>query len=322
MKKIILIIFCLGSALMMSPDESGARVQLVAIGTGGVTGVYYPTGEAICRIINSSSEAHNLKATVEATSGSVYNIDAVVNGDLEFGLAQSDRQYQAVSGKNEWEAEPREKLRAVFSLHPEAVTLIAGDDSGIDSLAAMKGKRIGVGNPGSGQLGNSRDALMLAGLDEKGDIQAEYIQAEAAAGALQEGRIDAFFYTVGHPNDSVREATEGRIRVHIVEIADVQSLIARYPYYARTCIPMRYYPKATNLTKQVATFGVKATLVTSADIPDEIVYVLVKEVFANLEEFKRLHPAYSVLTRENMLEGLSAPLHSGAIRYYKEAGLM
>ncbi len=322
MKKALLFVLCLALALMMAPTASMARIQFVTIGTGGVTGVYYPTGGAISRMVNKKAKIYNMKATVESTGGSVFNINAVLNGDLEFGIAQSDRQFQAVNGMKEWEGKPQSKLRSVFSIHPETVTLIASDESGIYSLADMKGKRIGIGNPGSGQLGNSRDALVLAGLDEKSDIQAEYIKAVEAASALQDERIDAFFYTVGHPNGSLKEATAGRIKVHIVEIPDVTSLVAKYPYYAKALIPMKFHPNATNKSEQAATFGVKATLVTSADISDDIVYAITKEVFDNIEAFKKLHPAYSVLTKENMLEGLSAPLHPGAVKYYKEAGLM
>ncbi len=322
MKKALLFVLCLALALLMAPAASMARIQFVTIGTGGVTGVYYPTGGAISRMVNKKAKTYNMKATVESTGGSVFNINAVLNGDLEFGIAQSDRQFQAVKGLKEWEGKPQSKLRAVFSIHPESVTLIASDESGIYSLADMKGKRIGMGNPGSGQLGNSRDALALVGLDEKKDIKAEYIKAVEAASALQDERVDAFFYTVGHPNGSLKEATAGRIKVHIVEIPDVTSLVAKYPYYAKAFIPMKFYPNATNKTEQAATFGVKATLVTSSDISDDIVYAITKEVFDNIEAFKKLHPAYSVLTKKNMLEGLSAPLHPGAVKYYKEAGLM
>jgi TRAP transporter TAXI family solute receptor len=245
-----------------------------------------------------------------------------MNGDLEFGIAQSARQFQAVNGRKEWEGKPQKKLRAVFSIHPESVTLIATDASGIKTLADLKGHRVAIGNPGSGQLGNSRDALALAGLDEKKDIKAEYLKAVEAASALQDERIDAYFYTVGHPNGSIKEATAGRIKVHLVPIPDVQPLIAKYPYYAKAFIPMKFYPNATNKEDKVPTFGVKATLITSADISDDIVYAITKEVFDNLEAFKKLHPAYSVLTKKNMLEGLSAPIHPGAVKYYKEAGLM
>ncbi len=322
MKKALMLVLCFGLALLLAPSAATARIQFVTIGTGGVTGVYYPTGGAISRMVNKKSKIYNLKVTVESTAGSVFNINAVLNGDLEFGIAQSDRQYQAVNGMKEWKGKPQKKLRAVFSIYPESVTLIASDESGIYSLAEMKGKRIAIGNPGSGQLGNSRDALALVGLNEKKDIQAEYIKAVEAASALQDERIDAFFYTVGHPNGSIKEATAGRIKVHIVPIPDVQTLIAKYPYYAKSFIPMKFYPNATNKQAEVPTFGVKATLITSSDISDEIVYAITKEVFDNLEAFKKIHPAYSVLTKKNMLEGLSAPLHPGAVKYYKEAGLM
>ena len=322
MKKAMLFVLCLALSLLMAPTASMAKIQFVTIGTGGVTGVYYPTGGAISRMVNKKAKVYNLKVTVESTGGSVFNINAVMNGDLEFGIAQSDRQFQAVNGLKEWEGKPQKKLRAVFSIHPESITLIATDASGIKSLADLKGHRVAIGNPGSGQLGNSRDALALAGLDEKKDIKAEYLKAVEAASALQDERIDAYFYTVGHPNGSIKEATAGRIKVHIVPIPDVQPLIAKYPYYAKAFIPMKFYPNATNKEDKVPTFGVKATLVTSADISDDIVYAITKEVFDNLEAFKKLHPAYSVLTKKNMLEGLSAPIHPGAVKYYKEAGLM
>jgi TRAP transporter TAXI family solute receptor len=322
MKKAMLFVLCLALSLLMAPTASMAKIQFVTIGTGGVTGVYYPTGGAISRMVNKKAKIYNLKVTVESTGGSVFNINAVMNGDLEFGIAQSDRQFQAVNGLKEWEGKPQKKLRAVFSIHPESVTLIATDASGIKTLADLKGHRVAIGNPGSGQLGNSRDALALAGLDEKKDIKAEYLKAVEAASALQDERIDAYFYTVGHPNGSIKEATAGRIKVHLVPIPDVQPLIAKYPYYAKAFIPMKFYPNATNKEDKVPTFGVKATLITSADISDDIVYAITKEVFDNLEAFKKLHPAYSVLTKKNMLEGLSAPIHPGAVKYYKEAGLM
>jgi TRAP transporter TAXI family solute receptor len=322
MKKITLLLLSLALVLLLAPAPSMAKIQFVTIGTGGVTGVYYPTGGAISRMVNKKAKVYNLKVTVESTGGSVFNINAVMNGDLEFGIAQSDRQYQAVNGLKEWEGKPQKKLRAVFSIHPESITLIATDASGINSLADLKGTRVAIGNPGSGQLGNSRDALALAGLNEKKDIKAEYLKAVEAASALQDERIDAYFYTVGHPNGSIKEATAGRIKVHIVPIPDVKPLLAKYPYYAKAFIPMKFYPNATNKEKEVPTFGVKATLITSSDTPDEVVYAITKEVFDNLEAFKKLHPAYSVLTKKNMLEGLSAPIHPGAVKYYKEAGLM
>ncbi|HHD63066.1 MAG TPA: TAXI family TRAP transporter solute-binding subunit [Desulfobulbaceae bacterium] len=322
MKKLTVFLLSLALLCLCAPIQSSARMRFVTIGTGGVTGVYYPTGGALSRMVNKKAKVYGLKATVESTGGSVFNINAVMNGDLEFGIAQSDRQYQAYHGMKEWKGNPQKDLRAVFSIHPESITLIASDASGINSLKDLKGKRVAIGNPGSGQLGNSRDALWLAGLDEKKDIKAEYIKAVESASALQDERIDAYFYTVGHPNGSIKEATAGRVKVHIVPIANVKPLTDKFPYYAAANIPMKFYPNATNKEELVPTFGVKATLVTSVKVPDDVVYAITKEVFDNFEAFKKLHPAYSVLTKKNMLEGLSAPFHPGAIKYFKEAGLM
>ena len=299
-----------------------AKTTFVTIGTGGITGVYYPTGVAIAKIINKKRKLYGIRATVESTGGSVFNVNAVMTGDLEFGVVQSDRQFQAINGLAEWKDKGKQKdLRAVFTIHPESITLVAADDAGIKSIQDLKGKRVNIGNPGSGQRQNSIDALEAAGIDFKKDIKAESVKAAEAPGLLQDGRIDAFFYTVGHPNDNIKEATSGKRKVHMVPITNVAGLLAKFPYYAKAVVPMKFYPGATN-TGDVDTFGVKATIVTSAKVPDDVVYAITKEVFDNFDEFKKLHPAYGILTQKNMLEGMSAPIHSGAMKYYKEAGLM
>ena len=297
--------------------------KFVTIGTGGVTGVYYPTGGAISRMVNAKYDEYGIKATVESTGGSVYNINAVLNGDLDFGIAQSDRQYQAYNGMAEWkESGKQSKLRAVFSIHPESVTLVASVDSGIMSVADLKGKRVNLGNAGSGNLQNALDVLAAAGLSEA-DVQAESVKAVEAPGLLNDERIDAFFYTVGHPNGNVKEATAGRVKVRIVNIdGDVlKALTDKYSYYAEAAIPQKEYPMAAN-TADAVTVGVKATLITSSDVSADVVYAITKEVFENFDSFKGLHPAYQVLTKESMLKGLSAPIHPGALKYYREAGLV
>ena len=295
----------------------------VTIGTGGVTGVYYPTGGAITRMINKKSKQYNIKATVESTAGSVYNINAVLSDDLEFGIAQSDRQYQAYHGLAEWSKRgPRKDLRAIFSIHPESITLIASAKSGVRSVTDLSGKRVNIGNPGSGQLQNSKDVLAAFGIGTN-EITAEQVKALEAPGLLQDGKIDAFFYTVGHPNGNIKEATSGRLKVRIIPVTGqgIDALLKKYPYYAKTIIPGKFYPNALN-TGDVESIGVKATFVTSKNLDEKIVYAVTKEVFDNLEDFKKLHPAYSVLTKEKMLKGLSAPIHKGALKYYREAGLL
>ncbi|WP_035589389.1 TAXI family TRAP transporter solute-binding subunit [Hippea jasoniae] len=304
---------------------SEAKVTFVTIGTGGVTGVYYPAGGAISKMVNAKFKQYHIKMTVESTGGSVYNINAVLSGDLDFGICQSDRQYEAWYGLAEWKNKgPQKNLRSVFSLHPESITLVASVDSGIKSVYDLKGKRVNLGNPGSGQLQNSKDILKAFGI-KLSDIHPEYVKAVEAPGLLQDGRIDAFFYTVGHPNGNIKEATSGRIKVRIIPIAGkpVEKLLKEHPYYAKAEIPVKkFYPMAANKQDVVWTVGVKATVVTSAKEPANVVYAITKEVFENLDTFKKLHPAFEVLTKKNMLEGLTAPIHPGALKYYKESGLI
>ncbi|MBW2433451.1 MAG: TAXI family TRAP transporter solute-binding subunit [Deltaproteobacteria bacterium] len=304
-------------------EPAPAKTTFVTIGTGGITGVYYPTGGAIAKIVNQKKDQYGIRATVESTGGSVFNVNAVMSGDLEFGVVQSDRQYQAVNAMAEWEDKGKqEDLRAVFSIHPESITLVAAVDAGIETIDDLKGKRVNIGNPGSGQRQNSIDALNAVGINYETDLTAESVKAAEAPGLLQDGRIDAFFYTVGHPSGAIKEATAGARKVRFIPITGpgIDKLIADNPYYAKATIPISLYPGTEN-DADIETFGVKATFVTSAKVPDNVVYAITKEVFDNFDEFKKLHPAYAVLTKQNMMEGLSAPLHPGAEKYYKEAGL-
>ncbi len=315
-----------GVALVLgaAPADLQAKTTFVTIGTGGITGVYYPTGGAIAKMINAKRDQYGIRATVESTGGSVFNVNAIMSGDLEFGVVQSDRQYQAINGMAEWEGKPQADLRAVFSIHPETITLLAAVDANIKTMADLKGKRVNIGNPGSGQLQNSIDALEAAGMNWETDIIPEQVKAAEAPGLLQDGRIDAFFYTVGHPSGAFKEATAGARKVRFIAVTGpgLDQLIADRPYYAKAVVPvMENYPGAEN-DGDVESFGVKATFCTSAKVPDEVVYAITKEVFDNFEDFKKLHPAYQVLTKEGMLEGLSAPIHPGAMKYFKEAGLM
>ena len=208
-------------------------------------------------------------------------------------------------------------------MHPETVILIAGDDTGIAKFMDLKGKHVSIGNMGSGFRGNAEDALSACGINWETDITAESLKASEQAKMMQDGRIDAFFYTVGNPNGSIKEATSGMRKVHFVPIEGpcIDDLVAKWSYYAKAYVPIKDYEMASN-TENANTFAVKATFCTSAKVPDFVVYAITKELFDNLEEFKTLHPAYDVLTKENMLEALSAPIHPGALKYFKEVGLM
>jgi TRAP transporter TAXI family solute receptor len=244
-------------------------------------------------------------------------------GDLEFGIVQSDRQYQAWHGLKDWKDRgAQKKLRSICSFYPESVVLVAADDAGIDALLDLKGKLVNIGNLGSGARGNAIDAMQSCGLDWRRELSVEGFRVADAAKMLQDRKLNAFFHTIGHPNDLIKEVTEGKRKVRLVPLNGncIDQLVAKWPYYAKASIPISFYPMAQN-KKNVETFGVKATFCTSADIPESAVYAITKEIFNNLEDFKKLHPAYSVLTKQNMLETLSAPIHPGALKYYKEAGL-
>lgn len=322
MKKIRLLAFVAMCTGLLLGGCKGRKTKFVTIGTGAVTGIYYPTGGAISQMVNRKVSEYGIKATVEATSGSVFNINAVMSGDLDFGIAQSDRQYLAYHGLAEWSsAGKQENLRSVFSVHPESITLVASVESGIKEIADLRGKRVNLGNPGSGHLQNTRDVLKAVGLSED-DLSAEHVKAVEAPGLLQDERIDAFFYTVGHPNSNIEEATFGRVKVFIVPIkgAGIDKMLQEHPYYAKSSIPRSLYPNASN-AEDIVTIGVKTTFVTSSNVDEDVVYAVTKEVFENFEDFKSRHAAYQNLTEEDMLGGLSAPIHRGALKYYREAGL-
>lgn len=321
MKKLLLI---LCPVLLLTACGSSEKSTFVSIGTGGQTGVYYHAGGAIKKLVEDVDPAVsglNLNVSSKASGGSVQNIQDVMSGAITFGIAQSDRQYQAYNGQSNWEGDPQTELRFVFSLHPEVVTLIAADDSGIRSVNDLKGKRVNLGSPGSGHLGNALAILEAAGIDAKTELKAEALAVSQCAGMIQDNNLDAYFYTVGHPNGAITESTTGRRKVRFIPITGMERLIESSPYYATAQVPVELYPQAVK-DGEVPSIGMLTTLVTRSDTPDEIVYAVVKAVFENLDELKIQHPALQGLTPAGMLKGGNAPLHPAAERYYREAGLL
>jgi TRAP transporter TAXI family solute receptor len=298
-----------------------AQDTTIRIGTGGKTGVYYPTGGAICRLVNRSTADHGITCTVESTGGSVYNLKAVRSGTLDFGIAQSDWQYHSFNGSSKFEEDGKyEDLRAVFSVHPEPFTVVARADAGIKSFDDLKGKRVNIGNPGSGSRGTMDVRLAAKGWTVADFELVTELKSSDQARAVCEGKIDAMVFTVGHPSGSIKEATTECDTV-LVEVAgaEVDALVADNPYYRTAVIPGGMYNGNADDTK---TFGVGATLVTSSKVPDDTVYALVKSVFDNMRRFRRLHPALGILKEDEMVkDGLSAPLHDGAVRFYSEMNI-
>jgi TRAP transporter TAXI family solute receptor len=322
----------LGAALVVLaalPDPLAAAGRVfISIGTGGPTGVYFVVGNSICRMVHREAAEgrrragkHGLRCAAPSTVGSTYNIAKIAEGELDFGVTQSDWQHHAYNGTNRFEGRRFDKLRAVFSLHPEPLHIIVGKDSGINTWSDLGGKRVNVGNPGSGQRG-TMEVLMAAHGTSLGDfsVATEFTSTEQSK-ALCDGRIDAYGYTVGVPNAGVAVATDGcGARIISLNSSVERKLVAQYPFYTFTIIPTGTYKTSGS---DVTTFGVMATLVTSADQPDDVVYEVVRSVFENLEDFREMHPAFMQLDPARMIkDGLSAPLHPGAEKYYRERGWM
>ena len=314
-----LLVAAVVSAGMAAP--AFAQQQFVSIGTGGVTGVYYPTGGAICRLVNKDRKEHGIRCSAESTGGSIYNINTIRQGELEFGVAQSDWQYHAYNGTSKFEDQGKfENLRAVFSVHPEPVTVIAGGSTGINTLTDVKGMRLNIGNPGSGTRGTwevIEEAMGWSRSDLK--LAAEMKSAETGQ-AVCDGKIDAYFWLVGHPSALTQESLAS-CDAHLVNVEGpaIDKLVADNSFYRTATIPAGMY----NNKEDIRPFGVGATFVSSANVPADTVYIVVKAVFENFDQFKKLHPAFANLKPEEMIkDSLSAPLHDGAVRYYKEKGWM
>ncbi|MEH6578764.1 MAG: TAXI family TRAP transporter solute-binding subunit [Amphritea sp.] len=296
--------------------------EFITIGTGGVTGVYYPTGGSICRLVNKGRKDHGVRCSTESTGGSVYNLNTIRAGELDMGVVQSDWQFHAYYGTSIFsEAGANKDLRAVFSVHPEPFTVVARSDSGIKTFDDIKGKRVNIGNPGSGQRGTMEVLMGAKGWTTDDFALASELKASEQASALCDNKIDVMVYTVGHPSGAIKEATTtcDSMLVNVGGSA-VDKLIADNSYYRTATIPGGMY---RGNDQDTITFGVGATFVSSTNVPENVVYEVVKAVFENFDTFRKLHPAFVNLKKENMVkDGLSAPLHPGALKYYKEAGLL
>jgi hypothetical protein len=308
----------LGAALLTA-SGAVAQERFITIGTGGQTGVYFVVGQSICRLVNRGSADHGLKCTAPSTGGSIANINAIKAGDMDMGVAQSDWQFHAYNGSSQFEGDKFDGLRAVFSVHGEPFTVVARADAGISNFDDLFGKRVNVGNPGSGQRATMDVVLGAMGKSDADFALASELKPAEQSAALGDNKVDAIIYTVGHPNGSIQEATS-TVDAKLVPVTGeaIDKLVSDNPYYAKATIPGGLYKGNDEDTQ---TFGVKATFVTSADVADDVVYTVVKAVFDNFDRFKGLHPAFANLKEEDMIaDGLSAPLHPGAEQYYKERG--
>jgi TRAP transporter TAXI family solute receptor len=316
----LLLAFTAGAMVFLAAPVAQAQQKFITIGTGGVTGVYYAAGGAICRLVNKGRKVHKIRCSVESTGGSVFNINTIKAGELDLGVAQSDVHFNAFKGEKQFKGPGAYgDLRAVFSLHPEPFTVVARKGLNVKAFSEFRGKRFNVGNPGSGHRASLQELLGALGWKMSDFSLASELKADEHGSALCDGKIDGFFYAVGHPSANIQDPTTtcGAQLVGLTGPA-VEKLVKANPYYAFTTIPAGLYP---NNPQATPTYGVLATFVSSTKVPADLVYVVVKAVFDNFAEFKKLHPALGHLEPKNMIkDGLSAPLHDGAVRYYREKG--
>jgi hypothetical protein len=314
-----LLATALSAALLAGP--ASAQQRFVTIGTGGVTGVYYAVGGAICRLMNKDRQKTGIRCSVESTGGSVFNVNAIKSAELDFGMTQSDVEYNALKGDAQFKGKAFGDLRAVFSVHPEPFTVLARKEAGVSKFEDFKGKRFNVGNPGSGTRASMEQLLAAMGWTMKDFSLAAELKADEQGPALCDNKIDGFYYGVGHPSAAIQDPTT-TCGAKLIPLTGpvIEGLIKKYPYYSVATIPGGMYANNPNPTQ---TYGVRALLVTSAKQPDNVVYNLVKAVFDNFDEFKKLHPAFAHLDPKEMVKaGITAPLHPGAVKYYKEKGWM
>lgn len=292
----------------------------ITIGTGSASGIYYQAGRAICRLVNAMTDDHGIICAPKLSDGSISNLERIRAGKLEIGLAQSDWQQHAYQGSERFSGAGADReLRSLFSLHGEPFTVVARADSGIRVFDDLLGKRVNLGNPGSGQHATMDVVMAAKGWDKSVFSLANELPASQQAMALCQNRIQAMVYTVGHPNPSVAHAASVcNSRIVEVKGPEIDRLVSDNPFYAYTEVPGGLYPGNPD---SVTTFGVKATVVTSSRLDADTVYHVVKAVFENLERMGEMHPAFVGLDPQKMItEGLSAPLHEGARRYYRERG--
>ena len=315
----------LGAGLLLAGGAfqfaHASEQHFITIGTGGVTGVYYPSGGATCKIVNMSRAEHGVRCSVETTLGSIANIGKIHSGEIDFGYVQSDWQHHAYLGTSAFEnAGPFDELRSIFSLHAEVATIVVREDSPYREFDDLKEARINIGSKGSGSAASWNALISRLGWTQADQQDLQELKTSELSEALCSGRIDAYFELIGHPAALIEE-TQARCDIRLIGIEGkaIDALVAEAPYYMPTEIPAELY----GLAQPVESFGVVATFVTSARMPEEIVTTLVKAVFENFDSFKRLHPALGGLTENDLVAyKMPAPLHPGALTYFQEKGLV
>lgn len=321
-----LVIVAFSSLAWTAP--SWAETTLV-MGTGLPGGNYYKFGQLFAEAVNKYTRQTGIRIKPRPTDGSVSNLKGLANGDFQLGITQADVKYMAWNGKGPWKKIGKFKnLRTIYQLYTEAVTCVARNGAGIYTGADLRGKRVAMGSEGSGTHVNAVQALATCWLKPSDLAQALPINPPQAMHLMTQGKLDAFFYTVGHPNGSLRKFIAAYGRAHMVPFIPTKKMIGQVPYYVKYFIWRSDYPGLSNRDSKVDTFGIKSFLVATDKLPPEVIYEITRSYLANLGFFKKnLAPMREVeppgrQSSRDRAWGVSAPYHQGVERLLKERGAM
>ena len=314
----------LAAAIGLYASAASAQNTFVNIGTAGLGGGFYPAGGAICNMVNKtrSEYGHKLRCTVEATAGSLANLRSVASGDLAFAIANPEWQYAAYNGTMAFEGQKMENLRHLMAIHSDAWHMVVRADAGIETFEDLKGKIVNTGNVGSGTEATVYLLLKEYGIDPKTDFKQDAkLTSREQAQALCDGKIDAYLFSSGLPSPSVTEAISVcGAKVLPWRDSTIEAFLAKYPYFSPFTIPGGTYE---GYPDDLETWGIQSTIVATTDMPDETAYIIVKSVFENFDEYVKQTPVFTGLQREDAAKnGRTAPYHDGALKYFKEVGLV
>lgn len=309
---ILLVLVLLVSAVFTA---CAAQKTNLILATGGTSGTYYPFGGAMAQIFNTKIE--NMNVTAQATGASVENCKLLGKNEAELAILQNDMLDYAYNGTEAFKEGKIDNLRGIAILYPEIVQIVASE--GITTVEDLNGKKVSVGAPGSGVEANARQILEAADLTYD-DMSVSYLSFSESADAYKDKHIDSFFVTSGIPNASIQDIS-AQNPVSLVSLSDeaIKSLVEKYPFFVEYTIPANTY---NGQTSDVKTVAVMATLATNAEASEDVIYNITKALFDNQAELASAHAKGAELSLEEAINGISIPLHPGAEKYFKEAGLI
>ncbi len=314
MKKVFGV--CVSVLFLMGAVASGYAADNLVLATGGTAGTYYPFGGAMAKIWNSKIKDMNVTAQTSGASGE--NVRLINKKEVELALVQSDTLDFAFNAKEAFK-EPLKGMSAIAVLYPEIVQVVVAAAGPIKSFADLKGKKVGVGAPGSGTEANFRQLAEIYGM-KKEDVNAQFLSFSESAEAYKDKHIDAFIVTAGIPNAGVMDvSTQNDIRILDIPADVAAKLTQKYPFLAAVKVPANTYK---GLTADVSTVAVNAVLIAGNSLSEAMVYNLTKALFENQADLASAHAKGKELSLQYAVKGVSIPFHPGAVKYYKEKGLM